>query len=62
MQYHVKITIQPGFDGQPWMFEESRLDESSTRFRLLVRVLIAKIADPVKLLVPSKRSFDPEHT
>ncbi|PGH34185.1 hypothetical protein GX50_02959 [[Emmonsia] crescens] len=49
MQYHVKNTIQPGVDGQPWMFEESRLDESSTRFRLLVRVLIAKIADPVKL-------------
>ncbi|PGH15004.1 hypothetical protein AJ79_02684 [Helicocarpus griseus UAMH5409] len=49
MQYHVKNTVQPGVEGQPWIFEEWKLSESSTRFRLLVRVLVAKIADPAKL-------------
>ncbi|GAD97474.1 hypothetical protein LEMA_P119770.1 [Paecilomyces variotii No. 5] len=46
MQYHVKNTIQPGVSGQPWVFEASRLGDSETRFRLLTRVLIAKIGDP----------------
>lgn len=46
MQYHVKNTIQPGVSGQPWVFESSRLGDSETRFRLLTRVLIAKIGDP----------------
>lgn len=46
VQYHVKNTIRPGVSGQPWVFEASRLGESDTRYRLLIRVLIAKIADP----------------
>ncbi|QSS57737.1 no significant blast hit, weak hit to transposase [Histoplasma capsulatum var. duboisii H88] len=40
----VKNTIQPG------VFEESKLEESSTRFRLLARVLISEIADSEQVL------------
>jgi hypothetical protein len=46
MQYHAKNTIQLGVSGQPWVFEASKLGDSDTRYRLLTRVLIAKIGDP----------------
>lgn len=46
MQYHVKNTIQPDVSGQPWVFEVSKLGDSDTRYRLLTRMLIAKIGDP----------------
>ena len=42
-QYHVKNTMQPGVSGRPWVFEESPLKDSSTRFRLLTRVLVARV-------------------
>ena len=49
MQYHVKNTVQPGIQGQPWVFEASMLSDSSTRFRLLVRILVGKIKKPESL-------------
>lgn len=42
-QYHVKNTVQPGVSGRPWVFEESKLKDSSTRFRLLTRVLVGRV-------------------
>lgn len=42
-QYHVKNTVQPGVSGQPWVFEESKLEDSITRFRLLTRVLVGRV-------------------
>jgi hypothetical protein len=29
VQYHVKNTIQPGVSGQPWVLEQSALEDSS---------------------------------
>ncbi|KAK2761648.1 hypothetical protein FQN54_001476 [Arachnomyces sp. PD_36] len=43
LQYHIKNTIQPGISGQPWVFEESKLQDSNTRFRLLTRVLVGRV-------------------